>query len=29
VDGIDGEVLECAAILHDALLWAGWNARDS
>jgi hypothetical protein len=23
VDGVDGEVLECAAVLHDALLWAG------
>ena len=23
VDGVDGEVLESAAVLHDALLWAG------
>jgi hypothetical protein len=25
VNGVDGEVLKCAAVLHDCPPWAGWT----
>ena len=27
VNGVDGEVLKCAAVLHDCPPWAGWDVR--
>ena len=27
MDGVDGEILKCAAVLHGCSPWAGWDVR--